>query len=151
MLELARTRDRETVNRLAGQVHDSHVAWRPDIYEPVGEIYSAERFAEGISAREIYVAKLNDLVVGYVDVAIREVEDAGVKHRRILLLRSLCVEESLRGHGIGTAMMQDVFALGRAFRCSDIQLSVYPQNDAAVSFYQRCGLMIQSINMQKKI
>lgn len=151
MLELARARDREAVNRLAGQVHESHVAWRPDIYEPVSEIYSQERFAEGISAREIYVAKLNDLVVGYADITIREMEGDGVVHRRILLLKSLCVEETLRGHGIGTAMMQDVFALGRAFRCSDIQLSIYPQNDAAVSFYQRCGLMIQSINMQMKL
>ena len=151
MLELARAQDREAVNRLARQVHESHVAWRPDIYESVPEIYSAERFAEGIRARELYVAKLNGLAVGYADITIREVKDDGLTHRRILLLKSLCVEESLRGHSIGTAMMQDVFALGRAFRCSDIQLSVYPQNDAAVSFYQRCGLMIQSINMQRKL
>ena len=48
-------------------------------------------------------------------------------------------------------MMEDVHALARAFRCSDLQLKVYPQNDAAVGFYQKCGFQIQNIGMQKKV
>ena len=31
MLELATLADREAVNTIAKQVHDMHVAWRPDI------------------------------------------------------------------------------------------------------------------------
>ena len=48
-------------------------------------------------------------------------------------------------------MMEEVRALARAFGCTDLQLGVYPQNDAAVSFYQKCGFMIRSIDMQRKV
>jgi len=47
-------------------------------------------------------------------------------------------------------MMEEVRILAKAFGCTDMQLGVYPQNDAAVSFYQKCGFMIQNINMQRK-
>ena len=42
-------------------------------------------------------------------------------------------------------------ALARAFGCRDLQLGVYPQNDAAVAFYQKCGFTIRSIDMQRKV
>ena len=48
-------------------------------------------------------------------------------------------------------MMQELRALSRAFGCTDLQLTVYPQNDAAVSFYQKCGFTIKSIDMQRKV
>ena len=53
--------------------------------------------------------------------------------------------------GIGKAMMEDIHALAKAFRCTDLQLGVYPQNDGAVAFYQKCGFTIRSIDMQRKV
>ena len=151
MLELARPGDREAVNALARQVHAMHVAWRPDIYEMVDELYPAERMLAGISNRELYVAKLDKQIVGYVSLKIRNYDWPGVVKRKVMLVDEICVEESLRGHGIGKAMMEDIHALARAFRCSDLQLKVYPQNDDAVGFYQKCGFQIQNIGMQKKV
>ena len=63
----------------------------------------------------------------------------------------LCVDEAFRSHGIGIRMMEEVHALAKAFGCTDLQLGVYPQNVAAVSFYQKCGFMIRSIDMQRKV
>ena len=71
--------------------------------------------------------------------------------RKVILLDEICVEETAQGQGIGKAMMEDVHALAKAFRCTDLQLGVYPQNDAAVAFYQKCGFTIRSIDMQKKV
>ena len=99
----------------------------------------------------MYVGKLNGIVVGYAILKIREYNWPAVVYRRVMVLDQLCVEETLRGHGLGTAMMEDLRALAKAFGCTDMQLGVYPQNDAAVSFYQKCGFMIQNINMQRKI
>ena len=48
-------------------------------------------------------------------------------------------------------MMEDVRALARAFGCRDLQLGVYPQNDSAVAFYQKCGFTIRSIDMMMKV
>ena len=58
MLQLARGQDRDAVNAIAKQIQDMHVAWRPDIYEPVKEPYTQERFEEAIHNRQLYIAKL---------------------------------------------------------------------------------------------
>lgn len=151
MLELARSEDRSDVNRLARQVHALHVAWRPDIYEMVDELYSQQRFADAIAQRQLYVAKPDGIIIGFVLVKIRSYDWPGVVKRKVMLIDEVCVEEALRNQGIGKAMMEDVHALAKAFGCTDLQLGVYPQNDAAVAFYQKCGFTIRSIDMQRKV
>ena len=151
MLELAILSDREAVNAMAREVHAMHVAWRPDIYEMVEELYPEDRFQEAIRARQLYVAKRDGLVLGYVLVKIRDHDWPGVVRRKVMLVDEICVEESWRNQGIGKQMMLEVRALARAFRCTDLQLGVYPQNDSGVVFYQKCGFTIQSITMQRKV
>lgn len=151
MLELATLSDREAVNNLARQVHALHVEWRPDIYEMVDELYPEERIREAISARSLYVAKLAGQTVGYVSLKIRTYDWPGVVKRKVMVVDEIAVEESARNQGIGKAMMEDVHALAKAFRCTDLQLGVYPQNDGAVAFYQKCGFTIRSIDMQRKV
>ena len=151
MLQLARPADRESVNAMARQVHAMHVAWRPDIYEMTEEMYPEDRFLTAIKERQLYVAKLDNRVVGYLLVKIRSYDWSGMVKRKVMLIDELCVEESCRGQGIGKEMMADAHALARAFGCTDLQLGVYPQNDGAVAFYQKCGFTIRSIDMQKKV
>ena len=151
MLELARPGDREAVNALALQIHELHVAWRPDIYEMVSELYPEDRFREAVKQRQLYVARVNGITVGYVLLKIRDYDWPGVVRRKVMVIEELCVEELCRGQGIGKQIMEDVWALSRAFRCTDLQLGVYPQNDDAVGFYQKCGFRIRSIDMQMKL
>lgn len=151
MLELATLSDRESVNMLAREVHAMHVAWRPDLYEMVEELYPEERFLQAIADRQLYVAKVGGVVAGYVLLKTREYNWPGVVRRKVMLVDEICVNEICRGQGIGTQMMQEVRALAKAFRCTDMQLGVYPQNDEAVGFYQKCGFTIRSIEMQRKV
>ena len=151
MLELARPGDREAVNALALQVHAMHVSWRPDIYEMVEELYTEARFLDAIKSRSLYVAKIDGIMLGYVSLKIRDYDWPGVVKRKVMLVDELCVEETARGQGIGKTIMEDVHALSKAFRCTDLQLGVYPQNDDAVAFYQKCGFTIRSIDMQRKV
>ena len=151
MLELATKHDRLDVNRLARQVHEMHVQWRPDLYQMPEELFPEELYAELVKNRELYVAKLDSAVIGFALLKMRVSEGVGKVTRKIMLIDQVCVDEALRNHGIGTQMMEEVRALARAFGCTDLQLGVYPQNDAAVSFYQKCGFMIRSIDMQRKV
>lgn len=151
MLELARPSDRESINAMARDVHGMHVAWRPDIYEVQEELYSQDRIAECIRDRTLYVARIGGLTVGYANLRIREISLPGLVSRKVMLVEEFCVEEAVRGQGIGTEMMAEVRVLANAFGCTDLQLNVYPQNDAAVAFYQKCGFMIQSITMHQKV
>ena len=151
MLELATPADREAVEAMAQQVHAMHVAWRPDIYEMVDVLYPEERFCSAIRERQLYVAKIDNVVVGYLLLKMRHYDWPGVVKRKVLLVDELCVHESCRNQGIGKQMMNDAWALAKAFRCTDMQLGVYPQNDDAVGFYQKCGFTIRSIDMQRKV
>ena len=151
MLQLARPVDREQVEQIARQVHEMHVTWRPDIYEMPEELYTSERFARVIAERQLYVAKEQNVVLGYVLLKMRSYDWPGVVKRKVMLVDELGVREECRNKGIGTAIMDDVKVLAKAFGCTDLQLGVYPQNDAAVSFYQKNGLMIRSIDMQMKL
>ena len=151
MLELATTKDRSDINRLARQVHEMHVQWRPDLYQMPEELYPEELFTELVKQRELYVAKKDGAVIGFVLIRMRVSEGIGKITRKTLCIDQVCVDEPLRNRGIGSQMMEEVRILARAFGCTDLQLGVYPQNDAAVSFYQKCGFMIRSIDMQRKI
>ena len=151
MLELATKHDRAEVERLAKQVHEMHVAWRPDLFTMPEELFPEEHYSELLKNRELYVAKLDGTVAGFCWLKMRKSEDIGRVPRKIMEIYQLCVDEPLRNHGIGTQMMEELRVLARAFGCTDLQLNVYPENDAAVSFYQKCGFMIQNINMQRKV
>lgn len=151
MLQLARPVDREQVECIAKEVHALHVSWRPDIYEMPDELYSAERFARVIAEKQLYVAKDREQVLGYVLLKMRSYDWPGVVRRKVMIVDELAVREEIRNNGIGSAIMDDVKVLARAFGCTDLQLGVYPQNDAAVAFYQKNGLMIRSIDMQMKL
>lgn len=151
MLQLARPEDRETVNLLALQAHAMHMAWRPDLFEPVEELYDETRFLNAVRQRQLYVAKIDNTVVGYILLKTCLYDWPGVVNRRVMVVEELCVHESCRNQGIGKQMMEDARALAKAFRCTDMQLGVYPQNDDAVGFYQKCGFTIRSIEMQRKV
>ncbi|MBE6949912.1 MAG: GNAT family N-acetyltransferase [Ruminococcaceae bacterium] len=151
MIELANAKDRAAVNRLSRQIHQLHMDWRPDIYRMPEELFPEERFSELIKNKELYVAKLGGTVVGYAMTAIRIHDLPELVKRKVFYIQQFCVDEEFQNHGIGTQMMEELRVLARAFGCTDLQLNVYPQNDAAVSFYQKCGFMIQNINMQRKV
>ena len=65
MLELATLKNRDDVNRLARQVHEMHVQWRPDLYTMPEELFPEELYAELLKNRELYVAKLDGAVIGF--------------------------------------------------------------------------------------
>ena len=151
MIQLATKADRAAVNEIARQVHALHVEWRPDIYCMVEELYPQERFDECIAKRQLYVAKIEGNVVGYALLITRDSNHHGMHPRRVMEIQEFAVHEAATGHGIGTEMMADIRALAKAFRCSNLKLSVYPQNDGAIRFYERNGFMIRSIDMQANV
>lgn len=151
MLQLARPSDWEDIQRLSVQIHDLHAGWRPDIYYHTEEPYPKEKFLEHIENRMVYVAKIDGIVAGYVILAILEKGGHGTVDRKVMRIKSICVEESVRGHGIGKTMVEEVRALAKAFGCSQLILGVHPENDAAVGFYQKCGFHIRTINMDMQL
>lgn len=151
MLELAREADWAAVNHLSIQVHDLHVALCPKLYCASDEPLPKAIFDQAIRDRMLYVAKLEGQVVGYVLLSLMLRSGNGIVPHKELCIDAICVDEAFRGQGIGKTMLCDVRALAKAFGCREIRLGVYPQNDGAVAFYQKCGFLIRSIQMQMDV
>lgn len=151
MLELAREMDWEAVKRLSVQIHDLHAAWRPDIYCHADAPYPREKFLEDIAQHMVYVAQISGNIVGYVVLSIQEKTGPGVVSHKLMRLDSICVDEAIRSHGIGKAIVTDVRALAKAFGCDGIILGVHPENDDAVAFYQKCDFTIRTINLEMRL
>ena len=148
MLQLATEKDWEDVKRLSIQIHDLHVSWRQDMYYHSDEPLPHDVFSELIDEKMVYVAKLSEVIVGYIVVAIVHKGGQGMHPKKMLRIESICVDETLRGHGIGLQIIQDTKALCTAFGCDGLILGVHPENDRAVNFYQKCGFRIRTINME---
>ena len=151
MLELATPADWAVVNRLSVQIHDLHAAWRPDIYYSCDEPYPYTDFMTHMAEKRVYVAKFDREVVGYLVLSFLQKDGAGTHSAKIARLESICVEECLRGRGIGTQMVMEARILAKAFGSGWLTLGVHAENDEAVGFYQKCGFRIRTIQMDQKI
>ena len=151
MLQLARPEDRAAINQLAAQIHAMHVLWHPDIYKMEEEMWPQQRFDNAVTQRQLFVEKIDDKVIGYVVIRVLEHCRTGLVARKMLLIDEFCVDEVYRNRGVGTEMMIGVRAIAHAFGCTDMQLNVYPQNNEALAFYQKCGFRIGSVQMRAKI
>ena len=136
---------------MSNQVARLHTAWRPDLFRTAEISYPKEVLEELIQEKSIFVAKQDGIVLGYTAFWIWETNGSCSVPRKVMSVNDFCVDEIARGHGIGTQMMAELRILAKAFGCTDLQLTVYPQNDAAVAFYQKCGFTIKSIDMQRKV
>ena len=66
-------------------------------------------------------------------------------------IEDVITDSDYRGQGIGRSMLTELRLLAKFFRCQEVILSVYPENDGAIAFYQKCGFFIRSINMDMKV
>lgn len=151
ILELAQECDWKAVNTMAQQVHALHVAWRPDVFEMVQELYPRERFEKAVAEKQLYIARLDGETVGYAAVLLRHYNWPGVVDRKVLMLDELCVDENHRSQGVGKQMMEDIKELARNLECTDIQLGVYAQNSAAIGFYEKMDMKISSYAYHLKV
>ena len=93
IIEISKLEDFKKVNKLAKQVHELHVNWRPDLFLSVDKVISKEDFKEMIQAKEIFVAKIKDEIVGYITFNIKEKDNPSMRYRKQLQIEAICVDE----------------------------------------------------------
>lgn len=151
LLELAAADDREAVMAITRQVNDLHVSWRPDIFRQAENLYPEEYFLEDIRNKALYVARLDGALVGYVCFHIWETNSDASVPSKVLDIDDITVDAKYRHQGIGQRIMADIREIAGERGCNDIQLSVYPQNENAVRFYEKCGFRVRNIRYQMYI
>ncbi len=140
--------DCEMVYRLLRGIADLHRNGRPEIFHDLTSKYSVEQLKERLSREDngIFIGMLDGVPVGYVFCDIIK-EGNGLT----LYVDDLCVDESARGNGVATALMDFASAYGKEKDCRFLMLNVWEFNETAVKFYEKYGLTTRSRHLEKTL
>ncbi|MCI9246604.1 MAG: GNAT family N-acetyltransferase [Clostridia bacterium] len=143
--------DQAEIDNLAKQVHKLHVNWNPDIFLDVEQVIPIERLNKLLEAKSIYVAKKENKIIGYIIINITEKDNGFMRYRKLLDIDTLCIDEEYRGLGIGTKMLNFAKEFGKNNGCTDMHLTVNPQNTNAIRVYEKFGMEVDKIAYMMKL
>lgn len=64
---------------------------------------------------------------------------------------TLCIDENFRRQGIGTKMLEFAKRLGKEKNCTDMHLTVNPNNKNAIKVYENFGMKVNNISYMMKL
>ena len=152
MIRKAELRDIPALGRLLYEVHKVHSDVRPDLFKAGARKYTDEQLEEILQSgeRPVFVAELDGQVAGYAFCIPKQlVGDRSMTDVRTLYIDDLCVDEAARGKHIGTKLYDFVLDFAKRQGYYNVTLNVWADNKAAVKFYEKIGLRIQKIGMEK--
>ena len=152
IIRRATAADIEGIDRLLRQVLDVHHRGRPDLFRADAKKYTDEELCVILAddTKPVFTA-VDDtgFVLGYAFcVMIRHISDNILTDIKTLYIDDLCVDENIRGHHIGKTLYDAVLDFARGHGCYNVTLNVWSCNDAAMKFYQNCGLKPQKVGME---
>ena len=144
--------DMKDINRLLLQVCLVHHRGRPDLFKYGAKKYTDEQLRALIAddSRPIFVAVGEDgHVAGYAFCVFQQhTGDNILTDIRTLYIDDLCVDENRRGQHIGSQLYRYVLDFARENGCYNVTLNVWSCNEAAMKFYEACGLKPQKVGME---
>lgn len=152
IIRFAQSNDIPGMINLLQQVGEVHHEIRPDLFRAGAQKYD-EAALQALLAdpnRPILIADLEGRTAGYAFCILQETRDDPVLcDRKVLYIDDLCVDETIRGRGIATALYERVLTFAKELGCQAVTLNVWCGNDGAMAFYEKCGLKPQKIGMEK--
>ncbi len=152
MIRKAELRDIPALGRLLYEVHKVHSDVRPDLFKAGARKYTDEQLEEILQSgeRPVFVAEQDGQVAGYAFCIPKQfVGDRSMTDVRTLHIDDLCVDEAARGKHIGTKLYDFVLDFAKRQGYYNVTLNVWADNKAAVKFYEKIGLRVQKIGMEK--
>ena len=140
--------DYPAAERIMQQVQALHVSLRPDIYKPYKIALPREEFDRAVRENRFFAAVCDGEVVGILHLQLRSVGSSTQVSRRVLFVDTLAVDESLRGKGVGQALLNHARSLRDELKLDGLELQVNARNRAARAFYARCGFTEKSVNLE---
>ena len=143
--------EQQKINKLAKQVHKLHVNWNPDLFLDVEQVIPMERLNKLLETDSIYVAKINSEIVGYIIIDIKEKDNGFIRYRKLLSIDTLCIDEDFRRQGIGTKMLEFAKNIAKEQNCTDMHLTVNPNNENAIKVYEKFGMKVHNLSYMIKL
>ncbi len=152
IIKRARIKDMEGINKLLKQVLMVHHNGRPDLFKADVKKYTDEELAAIIEddSKPIFVAlDEQDEVMGYAFCVYQQYIDNNIlTDVKTLYIDDLCVDETLRGQHVGKQLYDYVLAFAKENGFYNVTLNVWSCNEAAMKFYEKCGLKPQKVGME---
>lgn len=147
----AEPRDIPRVMDLLSQVLEVHAKGRPDLFSSGTTKYSPEELEKIIAdpERPIFVGTRDDIVQGYAFCIFQRHNERNTPNFTTLYIDDLCVDENARGMRIGKRLYEYVLKFAKESGCYNVTLNVWACNESAMKFYEKCGLSVQKIGMEK--
>ncbi|MDY4016291.1 MAG: GNAT family N-acetyltransferase [Bacilli bacterium] len=143
--------DIDGINKLLYEVHKVHSDKRPDLFKVGSKKYTNEELAKIIvdDNRPIFVYVDNDDILGYAFCVFIKNNSNSLTDILSLYIDDLCVDENARGKRVGTSLYNYVLQFAKEVGCYNVTLNVWACNNSALKFYEKCGLSVQKIGMEK--
>lgn len=140
------------INKLLYEVHKVHSDARPDLFKAGAKKYNDEELKEILAdnSRPIFVAEKDGVVLGYAFCVHQQyLNHNNMTDVKTLYIDDLCVDETVRNMHIGRSLYEYVLDYAHTHGYYNVTLNVWADNINAVRFYERLGLKIQKIGMEK--
>ncbi len=148
----AEMKDIPQLDKLLFQVNKVHSDKRPDLFKPGAKKYTDDELKSILSNENTPVfvaADSDDTVVGYAFCIFESAHSGAMQNIKTLYIDDLCVDESQRGRHVGKSLYEYVLAFAESAGCYNVTLNVWALNESARRFYEKCGLSVQKIGMEK--
>ncbi len=152
IIRRATEQDLPAISKLLFQVHKVHSDVRPDLFKVGAKKYTDEEVSAILKNENtpVFVAEENGQVLGYAFCVHQEMlGKRSMQEVKTLYIDDLCVDEEARGKHVGTALYEHVLHFAKENGYYNVTLNVWADNKKAVGFYEKLGLHVQKIGMEK--
>ena len=152
LIRRATEADLEVIVKLLFQVQKVHSDVRPDLFRAGNRKYTDEEIKQILldDTRPVFVAEQNGQVLGYCFcIHQQHVGSNSLTDVKTLYVDDLCVEENARNMHVGTALYEYVLNYAKQQGYYNVTLNVWADNKKALGFYEKLGLRVQKIGMEK--
>ncbi len=151
-IRLAKESDIPTIDKLLYEVNQVHSDVRPDLFKAGAKKYNDEELKKIIrdDKTPIFVAEKENIILGYAFCIQKQfLNDNNMTSIKTLYIDDLCVDEMARNQHIGKTLYNYVINYAKEHGFYNVTLNVWADNIGAVKFYEKIGLKIQKIGMEK--
>lgn len=140
------------INKLLYEVQKVHSDVRPDLFKSGAKKYNDDELKEILADanRPIFVAESAGNISGYAFCVHQQYSNHNsLTDIKTLYIDDLCVDETARNAHIGSQLYEFVLNYARQNGYYNVTLNVWADNVNAMKFYEKLGLSIQKIGMEK--
>lgn len=144
--------DMPAINKLLYEVHKVHSDVRPDLFRAGAKKYTDDELKSIIAddRKPIFVAEKAGEILGYAFCVHRQhIGNRSLTDIKTLYIDDLCVEENARHAHIGSLLYKYVLDYAAQNGYYNVTLNVWADNIDAVKFYEKLGLKVQKIGLEK--